>query len=269
VDSEINVEHNQKQENRPSELMWRHLPRFFMSACAFKQDELFKLDRKTLQHAVHARRLKVGHYFIVFDGTSAEYLVQMHAISKHEASACWRASQKVSRESALHTTLLMGLIASDKMDWVIQKATELGVNVIQPLLTQFSFKLTESRWSEKQEHWKEVAISACEQSGRNQVPDILLPCSLPEAIKHYSKEPNSMKYMLSPFAEYALGTLLHEHSNCSSVILLVGSEGGLSKHEEQICIEQGWVQCGLGSRILRAETAALAALSGVQIYGGS
>lgn len=245
---------------------WRHLPRFFSVIEKFEQGRPFELEQRTFQHAIQVRRLKVGQFFILFDGQGSEYLAQIDAIERRQATASWRGLQSVSRESPTHVVLVMALIASDKMDLIIQKATELGVRAIQPVLTQHSFQLASHRWSEKQRHWEEVVISSCEQCARNSLPVIQPMRTLSEWIgKEVEGSEEATNWLLSPHAEQSLRGALHANpvKGDQRGQLLVGPEGGLSMDEETMLCERDWKRVGLGPRILRAETAAIAALSQV------
>jgi len=251
----------------PKEAVWKHLPRFFSLASPYIESQSFELEKRVFQHAIQARRLKSGQFFIIFDGQGAEYLAQINTIERHQATATWRGMQCISRESTLRITLAASLIASDKMDWMVQKAVELGVYAFQPIITQHGFQLVSHRWPEKQHHWEEVAISACEQCARNVLPIIHPLNTLEECFS--SVPPNAKKWLLSPHAEQTLGEHLKGTMDSEAdIYVLVGPEGGLSVQEETQLCDQRWKRLGLGPRILRAETAALAALSCVQAFHG-
>ena len=261
----------------PAKSRWRHLPRFYVKTADFNQHTIFELPKSTFQHAVKVRRLKVGQYFIIFEGSGIEYLACLQNITRSGATAYWHDSQIIHRESAIKVCLVVGLIASEKMDWIIQKATELGVASIQPVLTQHSFQMAEHRFAEKEHHWKGVIIAACEQSGRNTLPYLQPLTQLKEylANKHTTLLP-IFKWLLSPFAEESLSSKVHTelflspktlsahnkpNHNELSIHLFIGPEGGFSESEENLMHAEGCAALKLGETILRAETAAVAALS--------
>ncbi len=265
----------------PAKVRWRHLPRFYVEAANFNKECEFELQKITFQHAIQARRLKVGQYFIVFEGKGIEYLACLQTITRSGATACWHDSQIISRESSVNVGLVVGLIASEKMDWIIQKATELGVASIQPVLTQHSFQMASHRFTEKERHWNGIIIAACEQSGRNS-----LPCLRPvKGLEDLFNQKDSgsltvLQWLLSPFAEeslvskvrtqlplsiYSQATQMIEYDDGHrpAISLFIGPEGGFSEQEESLMRAQGCIALSVGERILRAETAAIAALSQV------
>ncbi|MES2206284.1 MAG: 16S rRNA (uracil(1498)-N(3))-methyltransferase [Pseudomonadota bacterium] len=269
----------------PEKARWRHLPRFYVEVTNFNQNSIFALPQHMFQHAIKVRRLKMGQYFIVFDGAGIEYLASLQTIMRSSATAYWHDSQMISRESSINVCLVMGLIASEKMDWVIQKATELGVTSIQPILTQHSFQMAEHRFAEKERHWNGVVVAACEQSGRNILPSLQPLTPLTEYLTHENNTSLPvLKWLLSPFAEESLASKVHTElflpnnvpstslssssnnkptMNKRSIRFFIGPEGGFSENEENLMRTEGCIAMSLGERILRAETAAIAALSQV------
>ncbi|HQT81858.1 MAG: 16S rRNA (uracil(1498)-N(3))-methyltransferase, partial [Ferrovum sp. 37-45-19] len=143
------------------------MPRFY-SSVPIPASQLWQLPQTIFHHAVRVLRLKVGDEFTLFDGTGVEHSARLVAIEKHSAEVALLSQQLVNRESPLHLTLAQALIHHDKMDWVIQKAVELGVKEIMPIVTERSqVKLSQDKAQQRSERWQNIAISACEQSGRN------------------------------------------------------------------------------------------------------
>ncbi len=168
-------------------------------------------------------------------------------------------------ESPLQTVLAQALSSSEKMDWVVQKATELGVNEIQPLATERSLaKLSGERANKRVEHWQQVAIAACEQCGRNVLPKIHAPLDIMVWLADRQKSSDA-KFILLPDG----GNILQQQTAPSGkVILLIGAEGGFSAAENQAALRADFIPLQLGARVLRTETAALAALAAVQTRWG-
>jgi 16S rRNA (uracil1498-N3)-methyltransferase len=162
------------------------------------------------------------------------------------------------------------------MDWIVRKTVELGVGDIQPIMTKRSLvKLTDERAGKRVQHWRQIAISACEQCGRNRLPQVLSPMLLPDWLERQTSVQKNLRneisqnlfFMLSPIAEKRL----RDFSNFSSVAnltLLVGPEGGFTSEENAIVLVAGFIPLRLGRRILRTESAALAAIAALQVLWG-
>ena len=172
---------------------------------------------------------------------------------------------QVSTESALDIHLLQGLSKGDRMDIVVQKATELGVSTITPLVTEFSVvRLNQERAEKRQQRWRSIAIGACEQCGRNRVPEVRSPQTFQHWIDACSaNDPTTL--MLQPGAAKTLRSV---DIAGQSLRLLIGPEGGFSDAEAELASQRGVIAVQLGPRVLRTETAALAALSALQSLHG-
>ena len=169
------------------------------------------------------------------------------------------------RESPLHTLLAQALSSSEKMDWVIQKSTELGVTEIQPLATERSVaRLSAERTARRLEHWQQVAISACEQCGRNVLPHIHAPLDIMDWLQQV-KAITDAKYILLPDGT---ATLHDQTKPREKAMLLVGAEGGFSQTESTAALHCGFVAIRLGARVMRTETAAIAGLAVLQTLWG-
>jgi 16S rRNA (uracil1498-N3)-methyltransferase len=171
----------------------------------------------------------------------------------------------INRESALQVLLAQAMTSSEKMDWVIQKATELGVTVIQPLDTERSVaRLTSERIAKRLEHWQQVAISACEQCGRNVLPELHAPLEIMSWLQQMQKVSDT-KFVLLPEGSASLGAQAKPQGK---VVLLIGAEGGFTQTESDVAVRCGFTPIQMGSRVMRTETAAIAGLAALQTLWG-
>jgi 16S rRNA (uracil1498-N3)-methyltransferase len=231
-----------------------------------------KLSDNAAIHATKVMRLNVGDTLKLFNGDGFDYTCELLSIKKNETLAKIEASEAVNNESPLHITLLQGISSGDRMDYTIQKAVELGVAEIQPLSTERSVvKLSAERAEKRLEHWQNVVISACEQSGRAKIPKVASPISLTiwlGANKDEAAEDadsSHARILLNPVGAKQLSAL---PKTTQSIQLLIGAEGGLSQAEIDLAITHGFHSIILGPRILRTETAALTAIAALQTILG-
>jgi len=219
-------------------------------------------------HHLHGvLRLKPGDALVLFDGAGAEYGATVLRAGKRGVTVTVGERRTVSRESPLAVTLAQAVSSGERMDYTIQKAVELGAAAIQPLAAQRSVvRLSAERAGRRAEHWRGVAVAACEQSGRNHVPSVgdVLPlgrwlAGLP------APTAGERRLLLSPRAGQRLRDLGQPPR---SVVLLSGPEGGFTPDEEAAAQGAGFHPLGLGLRVLRTETAAVAALSALQALWG-
>jgi len=238
--------------------------RFFTdSPLALNADVQF--SESAAAHATRALRLNVGDHAIIFNGDGFDYECTLTSVKKNAATATITDAKAINNESPLNITLLQGISSGDRMDFTIQKAVELGIRQIQPINSQRSVvKLTHDRAEKRVEHWQNVAISACEQSGRAFVPKVLVPISLENWL---SQNPcgNTTRILLNPVGAKRLTEI---EKPTSTIELLIGAEGGLSKAEIDMASSQHFQSIVLGPRILRTETAALTAISVMQSLWG-
>ena len=222
----------------------------------------FALAPEAAQHVSKALRLKVGDALTVFDGRGGEFEAVIQRIDRDRVDVKVGAARDVERESALAIGLAQGLPEADKMDWIIQKAVELGVAWIQPLVCDRSVvRLSGERAARREAHWRRVAVAACEQSGRNRIPEVRPTLGFQSWIAVPSDLP---RWMLKPDAPR-----LADHAPPGSPFeLLVGPEGGLSERELDLALLRGCEPLSLGPRILRTETAPLAALAAIHALWG-
>ena len=226
-----------------------------------------RLPPDAAHHAVRVLRLAVGEPVVLFDGLGGEFEARITRIDRGDVSVKTGAHLAVERESPLHVRLVQGLSSGDRMDLTLQKAVELGVAAIQPVATERSVvKLKDERAQRRAEHWQNLVIAACEQCGRNRVPEVLPLMSLPDWLAQLNMPApdDEARLLLSPAATTALKAL----APVSRMTLLIGPEGGLSPGETQLAQSRGFKPVRLGPRILRTETAALAALSAIQALWG-
>jgi 16S rRNA (uracil1498-N3)-methyltransferase len=210
-------------------------------------------------------RLKPGDGFTIFDGTGGEYPATVAAVGKTQVQISIAALNNRSAESPLSIHLLQGISRGERMDFVVQKATELGVSRITPVLTEFSVvKLEPKRAKKRAQHWSNVVISACEQCGRNSLPVIDAPQPLRNWFGENLASENG-RILLRPDAELPLGSVTKPEG---AFTLLVGPEGGFSDAEYEQAEIAGFKAVGFGPRILRTETAAIAAIAVLQSLHG-
>ncbi|WP_245728020.1 16S rRNA (uracil(1498)-N(3))-methyltransferase [Nitrosovibrio tenuis] len=237
---------------------------------------IVELPREAAHHAIRVLRLEPGAPLILFNGKGGEFQGVIERIGKNGSAALIEKYVDIERESPLEIRVAQAACASDKIDWIVQKGVELGVSNIQILTTKLSvIKLSGERAEKRVRHWQQVAVSACEQCGRNRVPQVApltsFSCWVGAQInerKHSTVNTSAdLRFMLSPCAKKGLRDFSGS-SPISSITLLVGPEGGFTPDEGAAAMAAGFVPLGLGPRIFRAETAALAAVSAIQALWG-
>ncbi|WP_426390931.1 16S rRNA (uracil(1498)-N(3))-methyltransferase [Variovorax sp. R-27] len=208
---------------------------------------------------VQVLRMQPGDALTLFDGAGGEYAATVERMGRSDVAVAVGAHLPVEREAPRAVHLAVGMPANERMDWLVEKATELGVASIQPLATAHGvLRLSGERAEKKRAHWEAIAVAACEQCGRNRVPVIHPVQSFAGWLE--TNEASAVRLVLS-LAEgtRSLADTL-QAPNDQGVTVLSGPEGGLSSTEEQQAIARGFAPITLGARVLRAETAALAAL---------
>ncbi len=210
-------------------------------------------------HVARVLRLRPGDPLILFDDTGGEYAATVRELLRDAVRVTVGDYLDVSRESPLRVTLAQGISRGDRMDVVVQKATELGVHRIVPLLTERTVvRLNAGQAANRLRHWRAIAVAACEQCGRNKLPEVTPPMALQEFL--VSDLPTGLRLLLKPDARLKA----RELPEANAATLLIGSEGGLSDAEQSAALAAQFQGLSLGPRILRTETAALAALAVVQ-----
>ena len=219
---------------------------------------LISLDEKASHYLINVLRLKPNAPLVVFNGDGNQYSATIEAIEKKAVTLRTKDCEAVNNESPLSIHLAIALSKGDRMDWIIQKATELGVTAITPLTSERSeVKLKGERLEKKLQHWQQIAISACEQCGRNRVPAIHALSIADDWVKTVNAE---RKLVLHHRTEQTIDATRH----IASAALLIGPEGGLSEREINAAEQQGFAALRLGPRVLRTETAPLAAITLLQ-----
>ena len=222
----------------------------------------FRLAPEAAQHVAKALRLKAGDALTFFDGSGGEYDATIQRIDRDRVDVKLGAWRDVDRDGVLSVGLVQGLPEADKMDWIIQKATELGVGWIQPVICERSVvRLSGERAARREAHWRRVAIAAAEQSGRTRVPEVrptltfMAWIAMPDA---------PHRWLLDPGAKPITAHIPPP----SPLELVVGPEGGLSDRERELALLRGCETVALGPRVLRTETAPLAALAALHALCG-
>ena len=222
-----------------------------------------QLPAETGHYLVSVLRAKVGQAVILFNNTGIEAQAILLSIDRKSVQASIKEVCVVERESPLNIHLAIGISRGERMDFVLQKSTELGVSSITPLLCERSeVKLQGERQEKKQQHWQKVIISACEQSGRTRLPSLNTPVMLESCLANDNSEQRLVLHHRSS------GKLPETAKAPNSVLLLIGPEGGLSQVEITLAEKLSCVPWTLGPRVLRTETAPLTALSILQYQWG-
>jgi 16S rRNA (uracil1498-N3)-methyltransferase len=243
------------------------MPRFHC-ATGLSAGQSVALPPGAARHA-QVLRLQPGARITLFNGEGGEFDAVIERMGRSDVDVLVQAHLAVEREARRQVHLAVGMPANERMDWLVEKATELGAAGIQPLVTERCvLKLKGERAARKQAHWQAIAIAACEQCGRNRVPVVHVPVDLAQWLEALTAasfrappagQPAGERWMLSlaPQAQ----RLAPASGGATMVTLLSGPEGGLSPLEEAAARAAGFLPLTLGPRVLRAETAPLAALS--------
>ena len=223
------------------------------------------LPATVYQHLVAVLRRIRGDAVTLFNGRGGEYGAIIDSVARKSLTVRIVEFRDVARESPLPVTLAQAVSKGERMELAIQKAVELGVTEIQPLITDHVVvRLDDERWQRKREHWQNVVVAACEQCGRNRVPVVAPTLDLRDWI---GRAPvGALRLVLSPAGGAAASGIRHVAGQ--AVCLVVGPEGGLSKVELQLLDLAGFAALSLGPRILRTETAGMVALSVLQSLWG-
>ena len=236
-------------------------PRFYVDA-ALRAGGACVLPEDAVHHAVHVLRVRAGDAITLFNGRGGEYTARVAAIERLRISVDVLEHHAIERESPLRVVLVQGVSSGERMDFTVRKAVELGVAEIRPVLAAASVARPKGeRAAARHAHWQKVAIAACEQCGRNQIPRIwpLVP-----AID--CPEENGVKILLSPRAELAFSEVSKRIEKAATIA--AGPEAGFDAEEEAAFARNGFVPVRLGPRVLRTETAALAALAALGALRG-
>ncbi|OUS28019.1 16S rRNA (uracil(1498)-N(3))-methyltransferase ['Osedax' symbiont bacterium Rs2_46_30_T18] len=237
------------------------VPRFYQD-CPMSVNQTLNLDEGTVQHVSRVLRMKSGEAISLFNGDGNEYQGELIEVAKRSVSVIISTCTRPLRSSRLKVFIGQSISRGERMDYAVQKSTELGMTSMTPLITERTeVKLKADRLSKRQQHWQQLAISACEQSLRTELPIIDAPCSLQQWLENCDAD---IKLVLHHHSEKSLD----EYSPPSSVALLVGPEGGLSEAEVETAIAAGFHPVAFGPRVMRTETAPIAAQAILQYLWG-
>jgi 16S rRNA (uracil1498-N3)-methyltransferase len=263
----------------PAVLMPAHHPRPYLAARTMRLTRIFcdipphtgsssglelDLPAAGAYHVARVLRLREGAPLNVFDGAGSEFRAEIVRVAGDKVTVVLGLQLPPAGESPLKITLIQGISRSERMDWTLQKATELGVHAIAPVLTARSVVRLDAKQAEKKRsHWHSIVIGACEQCGRSRIPSIAAPITLRDHLSNVRKE--GLRLVLSPVAPASLAGIA---SLPPKVEVLIGPEGGLEDEELAAAAKAGFMPVRLGPRVLRTETAAVVALSVLQALWG-
>ncbi len=237
-------------------------PRFYVDA-PLRAGGSCLLPEDSAHHAIHVLRLRPGDAVTLFNGRGGEYAARIASMERLRIAADVLGHDPVERESPLRVTLVQGVSSGERMDFTIRKAVELGIAEIRPVLAASSVARPKGeRAAARHAHWQKVVVAACEQCGRNRLPAVH---PLVNA-KDYRDQGKSSRILLSPPAELSFSKIVEKTEN--DFILAAGPEAGFDADEERAFLDAGFVPASLGPRVLRTETAALAALAALNALRG-
>jgi 16S rRNA (uracil1498-N3)-methyltransferase len=242
------------------------LRRVYVDA-ALEPGTRIRLEGSAAGHVTRVLRVRVGEALTLFNGRGGEYAASLAQSSGGEVTVAIGEYRAIERESPLATTLAQGISRGERMDLVVQKATELGVTQLAPLMLERSVvRLDAQQAHRKLNHWHTIAVAACEQSGRNRPPEVLAPATLREFLQGAGQSSATAsggtgRLLLSPAATLGIGEI---SPPVGALTVLIGPEGGLSESEHEMALAAGFTAVRLGPRILRTETAAIVALALLQ-----
>lgn len=223
---------------------------------------VLKLDAAASSHLVRVLRSKINTPLILFNGLGGEYAAKLVKNNARAAELEVTQFNNIDRESLLDITLIQGISRGDRMDTTIQKVTELGVKRIMPVICERSSHMSKLHFTKKAERWRQISISACEQSGRTAIPDIHHITDIDIALKDNQAD---ICLVLDPDGSKGLVELT---GNISSLIVLSGPEGGLTDKEIEMACSFNYTRLRLGNRILRTETAGPSCIAAAQVLWG-
>ena len=240
------------------------VPRIYQQA-PISVEHLFDLDDEGAAHIGRVLRMGAGEHISLFNGDGYDYLAEIVDSGKKSVSVKILSQAANETESPLHLHLGQVISRGDRMDFTIQKSVELGVNTITPLFSErCGVKLTGERLEKKIQQWQKIVISACEQSGRSHVPVVRAAMT----VEQWCSEPSqALKLNLHPRAAHGINGLTLS-ADSARVRLLIGPEGGLSNDEIRMTETHDFTDVLLGPRVLRTETAALTAITALQLKFG-
>lgn len=241
------------------------MPRFYCDL-PLSSGHLVVLPDAVARHAVGVLRLRAGEAVVLFNGDGAEYHGVLENVGGKGASVRLASHHEPERESPLQVCLAQGISSGERMDYTLQKAVELGVSAIQPLTMRRSVvRLSSDKAIKRRAHWQGVVNAACEQCGRNLLPPVAEIQEFTAWQRGIAQETETLKLLLDPEGDLCLRDL---PPPTSPILLLAGPEGGFDPSERKLARAAGFHGLRLGPRVLRTETAALAALAAMQAVWG-
>ncbi|EGV34939.1 16S rRNA (uracil(1498)-N(3))-methyltransferase [Neisseria weaveri] len=238
------------------------MPRFYVPS-DLSNGTALALPDNVVRH-LNVLRIKPGEEIVLFNGNGNSYSARLNRLEKRAAEAEITGESPANNESPLNITLIQSISSGERMDFTLQKSVELGVSRIQPVLSERCVvRLGGERADKRVARWQEIVISACEQSGRNTVPEVLPILHFQTALKQL--KPTSLKLLMSLNQARSLKDVADKPSD---ITFMVGPEGGWTPEEEQQAFDAGFQAVTLGKRILRTETASLAAIAAMQTLWG-
>jgi 16S rRNA (uracil1498-N3)-methyltransferase len=240
------------------------IPRLYCPA-DYQPGQSLALNKEQAHYMLTVLRLKNGRAIELFDGAGSVALGKVEITSRRSAEVLIEQVETINHESNVETHLVQSISKGDRMDYSIQKAVELGVNSIQPVITEHcDIKLSAEKLAKKIQQWQDIAINACEQSNRNVIPEVL-PAKIYQTWLDEQAQYHGL--VLNPRAKQSLKTLDAGFSK-QPIYLLIGPEGGLSDEEVKLATAKGLTDIRIGKRVLRTETAGPAVLAAIQTLWG-
>lgn len=238
------------------------MPRFYVDF-ALSPDSVVELPDNVVRH-LNVLRVKNTEEIVLFNGNGKAYPALPEVLEKRRASVRILREEATDNESPLNITLVQAVSAAERMDFTLQKSVELGVAEIRPVISERCVvRLNGERAEKRVARWQEIVVSACEQSGRNIVPKVLLLTTYAQALQQLPQE--TTKLLMSLNRAQKLGDV---RPQSGKVVFMVGPEGGWTEKEEQQAFDAGFQSVTLGKRVLRTETASLAAIAAMQTLWG-
>ena len=239
-----------------------HIPRIYQDD-SLAQGQSLLLSEAAAHHVVNVLRMKAGQPLILFNGQGGYFNATINRIDKRQVETTVENYHDEECESSLNIILAQGISRGQRMDYTLQKAVEMGVTKIAPVICQHgNVKLDKKLKDKRLEHWQKIIIGACEQSGRNRIPSISSPVRFDEWVTDENK---GLKILLHPAGQWKLRQLKPVDNN---VVMLAGPEGGFSNAEVYSAEKNGYQSVALGPRTLRTETTPLAAITACQVLWG-
>lgn len=238
------------------------MPRFYVDF-ALSPDSVVELPDNVVRH-LNVLRVKNTEEIVLFNGNGKSYPALPEVLEKRRASVRILREEATDNESPLNITLVQAVSAAERMDFTLQKSVELGVAEIRPVISERCVvRLSGERAEKRVARWQEIVVSACEQSGRNIVPKVLPLTTYAQALQQLPQETTKLLMSLNRAQK-----LSDVRPQSGKVVFMVGPEGGWTEQEEQQAFDAGFQSVTLGKRVLRTETASLAAIAAMQTLWG-